>query len=190
MMKVEVSTRGYPFYSHTQAITGCHQKPRSCGLATGSCSLAASWLPPHCDSVQPFNTWEFPSSSSLLRHSPAGVPKMWMASFSRSSSGRLAWLITDVSFQLMGWWLPQACSATADFYRDWGNSQVLDGCIEVQWGGGQLTAKLQLPVANHGFRLTPNDDLCAAIKWIAPRTKFHSHPEEDQSIWSKRLQGS
>ena len=47
-----------------------------------------------------------PFPPSLFRRSPKGLPWMWMASFSRSSSGRLALLITDVSFQLMGWWLP------------------------------------------------------------------------------------
>ena len=38
--------------------------------------------------------------------------------------------------------------------------------------------------------VTPNNDLCAAITWIAPRTNFHFRPEEDQSIWSTRRQGS
>ena len=56
---------------------------------------------------------------SLLRCSPAGVFWMWMISFNRSSSGRLAQSITDVSFQWMGWWLPQVCSATTDFCRNW-----------------------------------------------------------------------
>ena len=60
-----------------------------------------------------------PFFPSLLRHSPAGVLWMWMASFSRSSSGHLARSITEMSSKLMGWRLPQVCSATADFCREW-----------------------------------------------------------------------
>ena len=45
---MQVSTRGYPFYSRTQVIIGCRQKPR---FATGSCGLVASWSPPHCASM-------------------------------------------------------------------------------------------------------------------------------------------
>ena len=41
--------------------------------------------------------------------------RMWIASFSNSSLGVLAWSTTVVSSHLIGWWLSHACFASADF---------------------------------------------------------------------------
>ena len=41
--------------------------------------------------------------------------RMWIAFFSNSSLGVLAWSTTVVSSHLIGWWLSHACFASADF---------------------------------------------------------------------------
>ena len=112
--KVEVSTRGYPLYitAHKPSLEAAIWPQ----FAAGSCGLAASWLPPHCASMQLSNTnscW-----GTLGRGHPHPEDPCW-------------------GTPQQGW--------------GEGNSQVLDGCIEVQWGGSQPAAEMQLPVANHGF---------------------------------------
>ena len=94
--KVEVSTRAFNFiatHSHhwvSLEATLCHRNLRF------GCQLTVPSL--HFDvAIQHLG---IPFSPSLLRHSPAGVLWTWMAYFSRSSSGRLARSITEVSFQL------------------------------------------------------------------------------------------
>ena len=112
---MEVSTRAFNFivtHKPSLGVTGSIALPIEVVVRLpADCTLTAVQCghPKLGDSLPP----------SLLRCSPAVVLWMWMASFSRSSSGRLAWSITEVFFQLMGWRLPQACSATTDFCRDW-----------------------------------------------------------------------
>ena len=65
--------------------------------------VLASWLIKPAAAIQ-----------HLGRLSLSRVIWMWIASFSSSSFGCLAWSRTKVSSHLRGWWFSHVCSVTAD----------------------------------------------------------------------------
>ena len=79
-------------------INGCHQKSHA--------DPVWFWTPD--SSGRPSSIQEAPVPVSLLKRSSAGVIWMWVAFFSRSSLGCLAWLTTVVPSKAV-YWIPCSC---------------------------------------------------------------------------------
>ena len=108
------SVRELSIYSHTHhwvSLHGSHALPSEgavWSLVDHAITVLQSSHQAFGNSLPPVSVEAFPSRGAL---DVAGLFQQELL--------RLPQSVTDVSFQLMGWWLPLVCSANTDFCTDW-----------------------------------------------------------------------